>query len=460
MERAVRHAARDPALRQPRRRPLRPVAGHPVRHPRRDRRVDETASRWIVAHSTGRRRLRPARDHGRRLAVDAEAARRSRASTRSRATRTRPAHWPHEGVDFTGKRVGVIGTGSSAIQSIPIIAAQAAHLTVFQRTPNFSMPAGNRPLGDEEVGRSRRSTASTARRRRSRASASRSPASRGLRPRRHRGGAHGDVRGGLGRRQPRRPDRRVRRPPVRQGGQRHGRRVRPRQDPRHRRGPGRRRDALPDDHPVGTKRPCLDTGYYETFNRPNVDLVDLRRRRSPRSRRPASARPSGDVEFDAIVFATGFDAMTGSLVAVDIEGAAGSTLKDEWARRPAHLPRRRRRRLPEPLHDHRPAEPVGAVEHDGLDRAARRLDRRLPDLPARARPDARSRPRRRPRTAWVEHSNELGDATLYPLANSWYMGANVPGKPRVFLPYIGGGGPYREQCDEVAANGYEGFTLA
>ena len=223
--------------------------------------------------------------------------------------------WPHEGVDFTGKRVGVIGTGSSGIQSIPMIAEQAAHLYVFQRTPNFSMPAHNGPLDPESSGASRPTTPSSAARA-SRATASASQpsslpqrsalevdargATREYEARWARGGFWASSRG------VHRPLCRPRptTPPPSSSAARSARSCTTPRSP----------SCSPADHPIGTKRLCVDTGYYETFNRDNVTLVDVRERRSRRSRPTGVRTPPGDYELDAIVFATGFDAMTGALL--------------------------------------------------------------------------------------------------------------------------------------------------
>ncbi|MDY7106849.1 MAG: hypothetical protein S0880_37220 [Actinomycetota bacterium] len=210
---------------------------------------------------------------------------------------------------------------------------------------------------------------------------------------------------------------------------------------------------------MGTKRPTLDTDYYATFNRPNVWLVNIRR--TPITAITPEGIDTSDesMHFDAIVYATGFDAMTGSLVNVDVRGVGGVSLKDAWKDGPTTYLGLAVAGFPNFYTVTGPQSPsvlsnmmVSIEQHvDWIaecitylrDQGYRMID---------ATPEAV--------TAWVEHSNELGDETLYPLANSWYMGANVPGKPRVFLPYIGGVGPYRERCDEVAAKGYEGFKLA
>ena len=235
------------------------------------------------------------------------------------------------------------------------------------------------------------------------------------------------------------------------------------QDPRDRRTTRRRpRRCARRDHPIGTKRPCLDTGYYETFNLPHVRLVDLRkytdRRPSPR---PAS-RPRGRV------------------LRVRRHRLRHRVRRDdrrhrrrrhhrprrphaqgEVGPRPDHLPRADDGRVPEPVHDHRPGQPVGAVEHVGVDRAARRLDRRAAWSTSATEGFDRDRAdRRRPRPAGCSTSTTAPTSRCIPQANSWYMGANVPGKPRVFLPYVGGVDGYRRACDEVVASDYLGFELA
>ena len=310
--------------------------------------------------------------------------------------------WPHEGVDFTGLRVGVIGTGSSAIQSIPVIAAQAKHLTVFQRTPNYSHP-GAQPRPDAGVpeglegqlsGAAPQGARGDAQRRRSASCRSRArsrttprSARRGLRRRAgQQGGLHfmatyNDL--ALNKDVERH-----------RGGVSCARRSAPG-------GEGSRRSPKllqPTTYPIGTKRICLDIDYFETFNRDNVTLVDIRE--APIEEiTPTGLKTGGkEYEFDAIVFATGFDAMTGSFAKVDIRGRGDITLKREMGGGPEDLSRPDGHRLSEPVHHHRPRQPVGAVEHDRLDRAARRLDHRVPQPPAQEAASARSRRRSRPRT--------------------------------------------------------------
>ena len=365
--------------------------------------------------------------------------------------------WPHEGVDFTGQHVGVIGTGSSAIQSIPIIATQAAQLVVFQRTPNYSMPAHNAPL-DREYEQQVKAAYADFRKQaresrvgfvvdRSGDSALAVPAEereREFEKRWRRGGlgfsaAYSDIltsqeandtaaaffRGKI---------RAIVRDPV-------------------------VAEALtPTDYPLGTKRLCVDTDYYATFNRDNVTLVDLRRSPidaiTPRGVRTRDA----EYAFDSLVFATGFDAMTGALLKIDIRGRGGQTLRDKWTSGPRTYLGLAVAGFPNLFMITGPGSPsvlsnmiVSIEQHvDWIADCIAALRRQ-----ERARIEATTEAEDR----WVAHVNEVGHMTLYPRARSWYMGANVPGKPRIFMPYIGGVGVYRQKCDEVAARGYEGFTL-
>jgi cation diffusion facilitator CzcD-associated flavoprotein CzcO len=367
-------------------------------------------------------------------------------------------HWPHEGVDFTGMRVGVIGTGSSAIQSIPIIAQQASDLVVFQRTPNFSLPAGNRALTDDEVAEIK------ARYPDHRAAARMSgfgvpvdePTMSAL---------EDD------------PDHRE---SVYKTGYESGNLVgmllayndiitnKESNDTAaeyvRKRSRGIVQDPevaellAPKDHPLGTKRPCLDTGYYATYNRENVHLVDLR------SEPIAEITPTGirtnarSYEFDAIVFATGFDAMTGALTNIDLRGRGGQSLKEQWAPGPQTYLGLAVPGFPNMFTVTGPQSPsvfsnmmVSIEQHVEWIAECFAYLREHANTVIEATDQATHE--------WGAHVKEAGDATLYPLANSWYMGSNVPGKPRVMLPYIGGVGAYREICDRVAANGYEGFAL-
>ncbi|MCC6706687.1 MAG: NAD(P)/FAD-dependent oxidoreductase [Gammaproteobacteria bacterium] len=369
------------------------------------------------------------------------------------------AHWPHEGVDFSGKRVAVIGTGSSAVQSIPLIAAEASQLTVFQRTPAFSLPAANRPLDRYEIG------AIKANYREHREAARHSAfgvpmpivttsaleVSAEQRQRAYQAGWDGGTLNGMlqsfG-------DLLLNQAANDTAADFMRDKIRAIV-----RDPATAETLCPYDFPFGTKRPCLDTRYYETFNLPHVELVDLRK--TPLTEISAAGVRTSDREraFDAIVFATGFDAMTGALVNVDIRGVDGLALKEKWADGPRTYLGLGIAGFPNMFTITGPGSPsvmsnmmVSIEQH--VDWIAACLDF------MRAHGHDRIEASSDAEAAWVEHVNQVADATLFPKANSWYMGANVPGKPRVFLPYIGGVGPYRQKCDEVAQAGYAGFRFA
>ncbi|CAN5758799.1 NAD(P)/FAD-dependent oxidoreductase [soil metagenome] len=367
--------------------------------------------------------------------------------------------WPNEGVEFTGQRVGVIGTGSSGIQSIPIIAQQAQHLTVFQRTPNFSMPARNAPLEPEFIDA-----------RKARYGEHRELA------RHSRVGVVNEVTEDLTLASP--PDERERR--YRRGweqGTLFGLsstysdllmdkaandtvaefvrdRIRDAVDD-----PAIADKLAPRSHAFGTKRPCLDTGYYATYNRDDVVLVDLHE--TPIAEITEHGIRTSDCEHDvdAIVLATGFDAMTGPLIALGIRGRGGEPLAEHWSAGPRTYLGLGINGFPNLFTITGPGSPsvlsnmmVSIEQHVDWIADALTSMRAQGMTSIEAAPDAE--------TAWVDHVNEVADMTLLPTANSWYMGANVPGKPRVFMPYIGGVGLYREICDGVAAKGYEGFELS
>jgi cation diffusion facilitator CzcD-associated flavoprotein CzcO/acetyl esterase/lipase len=372
------------------------------------------------------------------------------------------ARWPHEGVDLAGKRVGVIGTGSTGIQLVPQLAEQAEHLYVFQRTANFSMPAHNRAL-DPDV-RAAIKASYRERRRRARESLSGVPSSHpDVLPQRsalevapedrvqayERGWAAGGIGGitlafndiitnaeanGTAADFVRDKIRELVRDPA-------------------------TADALcPTTHPIGTKRICVDTDYFATYNRDDVTLVDVRSapivRLTPRGIETTSA----EYELDVIVFATGFDAMTGPLLAIDVRGREGRRLKDKWSDGPRTYLGLATAGFPNLFLVTGPGSPsvlsnmVLSIEQhvDWIaDCIAHLRERGLATI--EATPDAED--------GWVAHVNEVADATLFPQASSWYIGANIPGKPRVFMPYLGGVGSYRAHCDAVAAGGYAGFAV-
>jgi len=365
--------------------------------------------------------------------------------------------WPHEGVDLTGQRVGVIGTGSSAIQAIPVIADQAAELVVFQRTANYSVPARNAPLDPEHVGRVKADYAAlrAANRRMSAGFGGWNPPPAG-------GALEADPgdrrrvyterweRGGFGflggytdllitpesndtaaefvRERIREI---VRDPAV--------------------------AELLSPRQVIGCKRLCLDSGYFETFNRPHVRLVDISGS-GIEEITPAGVRAAGEeFELDVIVFATGFDAMTGTLLKIDLQGRDGRTLRDEWAAGPRTYLGLGVPGLPNLFIVTGPGSPsvltnmVTSIEHH-VDWITECLEHLRAIGCTRIEADDRAA------DAWVAYVNSVADMTLFPTCNSWYLGANVPGKPRVFMP-LPGFTAYADRCAAVAASGYEGFVL-
>ncbi len=363
--------------------------------------------------------------------------------------------WPHEGVDFAGLRVGLIGTGSSAVQSIPVIAAQAERLFVFQRTPNYVVPARNGPLEPEVQARIKADYAGLRARakqgrtgclypiREERAlEVSAAERLREYRARWERGGL-----GFLGAFADLLVDRAANDTVAAFIRERIGAIVK---DPEV-------AEKLMPRSTFGCKRLCIDTGYFETFNRDNVTLVDV-------SRTPVEAvsergvRVGGEVyEIDALVLATGFDAMTGALLRIDIRGAGGLRLRDKWAAGPRTYLGLAVAGFPNLFTITGPGSPsvlsnmLPSIEQhvewiaDCIGHAlARGLERIEATLAAE--------------DAWVAHVNQVADATLFPSCNSWYVGANVPGKPRVFMPYLGVPA-YAAKCEQVAADGYQGFAL-
>jgi len=368
-------------------------------------------------------------------------------------------HWPHEGVDFTGKRLAVIGTGSSGIQSIPLLAAQAAGTVVFQRTPAFSMPADNRPLTDDEV-RARKETY-RAYRKEQRESGFGVPVPAATEsalavPEEERTAtyeaawAKGDLTAVLSSYTDTLVDLKANetaaefvRSKIRQT-------VRDQSVA----------EALsPRSFPFGTKRPCLDTGYYETYNKENVHLVDVRKTPLVEITEKGVRTSEEEFEVDAIVFATGFDAITGALGRIDIRGRDGVALSEKWGEGPRSYLGLGVAGFPNMFTITGPSSPcvlsnmiVSIEQHVDwvADCVQWMRERDLAEIEATEAAE----------DEWVRHVEEVGNMTLYPTADSWYMGSNVPGKPRVLLAYVGGVGAYRQLCDDVAAEGYRGFATA
>lgn len=365
--------------------------------------------------------------------------------------------WPHEKVDLTGKRVGLIGTGSSAIQSIPVIAEEAAHLTVFQRTPNYSIPTRNQPMTQDYEAFWKRDYAAL------RAAARQMPTGVWMdrEPRsalevpederdaiyaaRWKEGGTGFM-GSFG-------DLITNQPANDTAAEFVRNKIREIVTD-----PEVAEMLAPKDYPIGTKRICVDSHYFETFNRENVTLVDVKGAAIECMTKNGLVAGGNEYTFDCLVFATGFDAMTGTLNAIDIRGRGEERLCDKWEAGPRTYLGLMVAGFPNLYLVTGPGSPsvlsnmmVSIEQHVNWisDAFAYLGERQLTVMePTKASEDA-----------WVEHVNEVAYKTLYPKAASWYMGANVPGKPRLFMPYIGGVPQYAARCTAIAEAGYEGFEL-
>lgn len=367
------------------------------------------------------------------------------------------SHWPHEPVHFNDQRVAVIGTGSSGIQCIPIIAEEAVHLYVFQRTPNFSIPARNTSLTPEFEQRWKANYAEHRRQARetfsgilsddltqsiSALQATPEERLKIYEARWQKGGLgfmlafndlfsnkeandtateflHSKIRAT------------VKNPVVAES-------------------------LLPLTYPLASKRLCIDSRYYETFNRNNVTLVVLHEEPINEITADGVKTERTTYEVDSIVLATGFDAMTGALLNVDIRGRSNCKLREKWAEGPRTYLGLMTAGFPNLFMVTGPGSPsvlsnmiVSIEQHvewiaDCLDHLQKH---RFETIEATVEAE----------DEWVNHVNETANHTLFPTANSWYLGANIPGKPRVFMPYPGGVGAYRTKCENVVINGYEGF---
>jgi cyclohexanone monooxygenase len=215
---------------------------------------------------------------------------------------------------------------------------------------------------------------------------------------------------------------------------------------------------LPTDHPLGSKRALIDTDYFETYNRENVELVDIRHSPIQEITPKGIRTEDGEFEFDMIVLATGFDAMTGTFLKIDIRGRDNLSLKDKWSEGPKTYLGLQVAGFPNMFMITGPGSPsvlsnmtVSIEQHQEWIASFLGYMRSHDIEVAEADAEAES--------TWVSHVNKVAESTMYMLADSWYLGANIPGKPRVFMPYAGGVGTYREKCNEVVDNGYEGFIL-
>lgn len=366
--------------------------------------------------------------------------------------------WPHAPVNFKGKRVGVIGTGATAVQLITEIAKEVAHLTVFQRTPNFCAPLRNTPI-DPEIQRKIKASYPEIFKR-----CSETPAgflhdfdprlALEVSPEERQAfyekiwaapgfskwlGVFRDVLSDLAANETfaefvrNKIRQRVKNPQVAE-------------------------KLIPRDHPFGTKRVPLESGYYEVYNQDNVVLVDLHETPIERITPKGIKTSAAEYEFDIIIFATGFDAVTGAFTRMDIRGVGGKALKDKWADGP---------------HTYLGLQSAGFPNlftlvgpHNGATfcNIPRCIEQNVEWVTEclrymRAHDYTRIEATREAEDVWTEHVAEAAARTLLPLADSWFMGANTPGKKRTFLLYAGGSPAYRQKCEEVAAKGYEGFLL-
>ncbi|MCY1278898.1 Phenylacetone monooxygenase [compost metagenome] len=363
--------------------------------------------------------------------------------------------WPHQPVDFTGKRVGVIGTGSSGIQAIPVIAEQAGHLFVFQRTPQYSTPAGNQPYAAEFIREVKANYGEIKQIMRQSWAGAPAPTigdsalvatpeerQSTYEARWQEGGwlmtlyrdliVDADANATVGEFIRGKIRSVVRDPAV--------------------------AEKLMPNYQYATKRPVLDTGYFETFNRDNVTLVDVKSAPIVEFTAKGLRTSEGEYELDAVVFATGYDAITGSLFRMDIRGRDGVALKDKWADGVRSYLGLSTAGFPNFFTITGPESPsvltnmVLSIEQH-VEWIADCIEhmRAQGALSIEATPEAEM--------GWSQHCKEVADTTLFPRADSWYTGANIAGKSRGFPIYVAGANVYRDICDRVAANGYEGFVL-
>ena len=365
--------------------------------------------------------------------------------------------WPKEGVDLAGKRVGIIGTGSSAVQAIPVIAEECAELTVFQRTAQYTVPARNEKLDPAKV----RETKGRYKEFRDENFAM--PAALGANLPQSKESVH----------EASEEDRAASFESWWESGGTSFMRsyadlildesanvfaadfVRSKiedivMDPETAR-------KLSPEHIIGCKRLVIDSGYYETFNRPNVHLVDVSEANIERVTREGLKTTDNAYEVDVLIFATGFDAMTGSILKVDIRGRSNLSIRDKWSAGPRTYLGLSVPGFPNMFMVSGPGSPsvltnmiVSIQQHvEWISDCIAWMDETShKTIEATVSAEAN----------WVEHVNAIAHKTLFPSCNSWYLGANVPGKTRVFMPLLGFPG-YVRRCDKVASENYDGFTL-
>jgi cyclohexanone monooxygenase len=371
----------------------------------------------------------------------------------------RTSDWPHEGVDLTGKRIGLIGTGSSGIQVTPILAEQADQLYVFQRTPNYTIPALNKPMAEDyerawKDNYNERRLAALETRNNTLNQAGTVPGRSVSRDEREKeferrwttiGGisfmyAYPDM---------------ISDPEVNA----HASDFVRRKIAAIVRDPVVAQKLTPTDYGIGGKRICVDTAYFETFNRDNVTLIDVRNDPIETITPTGIRTRSGSFDLDVIVLAIGFDAMTGALLRIDITGRNGVKLRERWSEGPKTYIGMAISGFPNMFIVTGPGSPsvftnmVTSIEqHINWIAACIAHVKQSGSSAIEATRNAEEK--------WVSHVNEEANKTMMPNANSWYVGANVPGKPRIFMPYLGGAAVYKKVIEDVAKNNYEGFGLA
>ena len=367
--------------------------------------------------------------------------------------------WPKEGVDFTGKRVAIIGTGSSAVQSIPLIAEEADELVVYQRTAAFSTPAFNRPLSNSEIDTMKGNYEQYRQEQRLSPAGIINPERQMERvmdvPKEERqrrfeaAWDEGLLTGLMSTFSDIQLDEAANHEVSEFIRERIRNTVQDKQTAD---------DLTPKAFPYATKRPCIDTDYYETYNRDNVSLVNLRRTPIEKITEDGIETSQGARAFDAIIYATGFDAMTGPLLRVDIRGRGGKRLVDAWIDGPTSYLGIAIHGFPNMFTITGPSSP--SVLSNMLVSIEQHVDW-VADCIAWMNENGKTaiEPSDEAERDWAEHTAQLAGMTLFPKADSWYMGANVPGKPRMFLAYVGGVGAYRLICDQIAATGYHGFDV-
>lgn len=367
--------------------------------------------------------------------------------------------WPKEGVDFTGKRVAIIGTGSSAVQSIPLIAEEADELVVYQRTAAFSTPAFNRPLSNSEIDTMKGNYEKYRQEQRLSPAGIINPERQMERvmdvPKEERqrrfeaAWDEGLLTGLMSTFSDIQLDEAANHEVSEFIRERIRNTVQDKQTAD---------DLTPKAFPYATKRPCIDTDYYETYNRDNVSLVNLRRTPIEKITEDGIETSQGARAFDAIIYATGFDAMTGPLLRVDIRGRGGKRLVDAWIDGPTSYLGIAIHGFPNMFTITGPSSP--SVLSNMLVSIEQHVDW-VADCIAWMNENGKTaiEPSDEAERDWAEHTAQLAGMTLFPKADSWYMGANVPGKPRMFLAYVGGVGAYRLICDQIAATGYHGFDV-